>query len=140
MRTAADVPIARPWDMEPMAPYGMELVLDLHDCDPARFTRPGLEIFFGELCSLLDMDRGPLHFWDYGGNPKAKAEAPPHLKGTSAIQFIYTSNITVHTLDDLRRVYLNIFSCREFEAGQAADFAARYFDASWQGQRVFQRR
>lgn len=139
MRSAADVPTTRLQDMEPAAPYGMELVLDMHDCDPTRFNRSDLGIFFVDLCELLVMDRGPLHFWDYQGAERAKARAPAHMKGTTAVQFIYTSNITVHTLDDLRRVYLNIFSCREFDVSQAADFATRYFGAGWCSRRVFQR-
>jgi S-adenosylmethionine/arginine decarboxylase-like enzyme len=51
----------------------------------------------------------------------------PHLKGTSAIQFITTSNITIHTLDLLGAVYLNIFSCKEFEAEVVKEFSENWF-------------
>ncbi len=138
-RTAADVPVKREVGMTPRAPYGMELILDLHDCDPAMFTRKNLTQYFADLCTLLEMQRGPLHFWDYDGHAKLKEEAPAHLKGTSAVQFISTSNITIHTLDDLRRVYINIFTCREFEPALALEFTMDYFNAGWCGHTVLPR-
>ena len=138
-RTAADVPVYRETGMSPRASYGMELVMDLHDCDPTKFTRENLTQYFIDLCLLLDMKRADLHFWDYEGYPRQKEDAPPHLKGTTAVQFISTSNITVHTLDDLRRVYLNIFTCREFNPAHAIEFTVDYFSAGWCGHRVFTR-
>ncbi len=138
-RTAADVSTKRVIPMEPRSPYGMELVIDLHDCDHTLFNRDDLKKFFKELCELIDMEREELHFWDYSRNPKAKAAAPPHLKGTSAVQFIQTSSIVLHALDDLRRVYVNIFSCREFDVHVAVDFCERYFGSGWCGHRSFER-
>lgn len=138
-RTAADVPMKREVGMTPRAPYGMELVLDLHDCDPTMFTRENLTQFFIDLCILLDMQRADLHFWDYEGYPRQKEDAPFHLKGTTAVQFISTSNITIHTLDDLRRVYLNIFTCREFDPTIALEFCMEFFNAGWCGHTVLAR-
>lgn len=138
-RTAADVSTGRVHMMKPAPVYGMELVLDLHDCDHTLFNRPDLKRFFKELLNTLDMEAGPLHFWDYLDNPQYKDGAPPHMKGTTAVQFIFTSNITIHTLDDLRRVYVNIFSCREFDVQEAVEYTTRFFGAGWCGQRTFQR-
>lgn len=97
-----------------MTPYGKELILDLYDCDPSRFNRKDITIYLEELCKLISMEREDLHFWDYEDDPIGYKEAPPHLKGTSAVQFIKTSSVVIHTLDDLRRIYLNIFSCKDF--------------------------
>lgn len=138
-RTAADVPVKRETGMVPRAPYGMELVLDLHDCDPTMFTREKLTQYFIDLCILLEMQRADLHFWDYEDHPHYKKHAPAHLKGTTAVQFISTSNITIHTLDDLRRVYLNIFTCREFEPTLALEFSVDFFNAGWCGHTVLVR-
>ncbi len=33
-----------------MKPYGRELILDLHDCDPTIFTREKIELYCVELC------------------------------------------------------------------------------------------
>jgi S-adenosylmethionine/arginine decarboxylase-like enzyme len=95
-------------------PYGKEVILDIHDCK-VLFTRKSIEQFCVELCELLDMVREDLFFWDYE-DPDEYAKAPPHLKGISAVQFIRTSNITIHTLDELKRIYLNVFSCKPFNA------------------------
>lgn len=106
--------------------YGKELILDIECGDPETFCRLVIEEFFIELCNKIDMDRADLHFWDYeevGG----KEEAPDHLSGTSAIQFISTSNITIHTLDKLRSVYLNIFSCKDFDVPTVEDCALTFF-------------
>lgn len=107
--------------------YGKELILDLHACDASRFTRSDLSVFLSELCDLLGMSAEDLHFWDDLDTPEAERETEPHLVGTSAIQFIRTSNITIHTLDLLHRVYLNIFSCQEFDADAAADLCVEFF-------------
>ena len=97
------------------SPYGKELILDLHDCDPSTFTRESIERFFVELCAKIDMQRCELFWWDDDGVPKEEQQTEPHLKGTSAVQFIMTSNIVIHTLDILGNVYLNIFSCKDFD-------------------------
>lgn len=108
--------------------YGKELVLDIHDCDNSKFNRNDITLFFIELCKLIEMERCYLCFWDYVGEPEEYKTAPDHLKGTSAVQFISTSNITIHTLDVLKSVYLNVFSCKEFKVNIAAKFCSDYFD------------
>ncbi len=136
-RSALDVATRRVIPMQPQAAYGMELVMDLHECDHTLFNRQSLTTFFVELCKHIDMEREALHFWEYSARLKEKQ--PPHLKGISAVQFIQTSNITIHTLDDLHRVYVNIFSCREFDVGKAVDFTTKYFGAGWCGHHSFER-
>tara|TARA_R100001530_G_scaffold93239_1_gene64715 strand:- start:1028 stop:1399 length:372 start_codon:yes stop_codon:yes gene_type:complete len=111
-----------------MKTYGKELILDIYECNPKKFTRKELKKFFHLLCNNIDMERCDLHFWDYKGYPKEYKEAPAHLKGTSAIQFIKTSNITVHALDEMKRIYINIFSCKDFDAKCAIAFSKAYFE------------
>ena len=108
-------------------PYGYELILDLYGCDPGRFNRKDIEEFMGKLCELIDMEKEDLHFWDYEGEPEEYEKAPPHLKGTSAVQFIKTSTIVIHTLEILKRVYINVFSCKKFEPNAAVNFIRDYF-------------
>ena len=111
------------------APYGMEVIIDLAECDPLTFTRERIEAYMAGLCDVIDMQREDLHFWDYN-SPEEKAAAPAQLKGTSAVQFILTSNITLHSLDDLRTCYINIFSCKDFDPGVAAEFTRNAFGAN----------
>lgn len=97
-------------------PYGTELIVDVHECaSPHPFCREGIAAFCSMLCETLEMEKGPLHFWDYKNEPEEYAKAPSHLKGISAIQFITTSNITIHALDELNYVFFNIFSCKGFD-------------------------
>lgn len=111
------------------APYGYELVLDLHGCDTEKFTRGDIDRFFTELCCLIDMVKCDVHFFDDVGVPEEEKQTLPHTKGTSAVCFILTSSIVIHTLDILKAVYVNIFSCKEFDQDAAADFTNKWFEA-----------
>ena len=111
-----------------MKHFGKELIIDLHECNSDKFTRYHIKKFFKGLCEEIDMVACKQAWWDYTNDPKGYEEAPVHLKGTSAVQFIMTSNITIHTLDVSNRVYLNIFSCKDFNEIDAGMFCVRFFD------------
>ena len=119
--------------------YGLELVLDLHDCDRDTFTREAIERYFLDLCKLIDMEPCALHFWDDTDVPESERQTNPKTKGTSAVQFILTSSIVIHTLDLLRAVYLNIFSCKCFDSDAAAKFSAEAFGSKDWSARVLRR-
>ena len=108
-------------------PYGVELILDLHECDESTFTRDSIERFFTELCELIEMEQCDLYFWDDVGVPAEEQQTDPKTKGTSAVQFILTSTIVVHALDLMKTVYVNIFSCKEFSTDSAAQFTVQWF-------------
>lgn len=107
--------------------YGKEMLYDCHQCDVSTFNRESLTNFFFGLIKLLDMEEGDLHFWDDVGVPDEQKQIKPETIGTSAIQFILTSNITVHTLDKLGRVYVNVFSCKDFDDGDARRYIREWF-------------
>ncbi len=123
-----------------MKPYGKELILDLHYCDPVTFTRENIRDYFRKLCDLIDMERCKLSWWDDHGLPPEECQTEPHLKGTSAIQFILTSNITIHTLDLLKKAYINIFSCKDFDADAAIKFSADWFKGEIVNSHVIERK
>lgn len=110
-----------------MNSYGKELILDLEECDPKYFNRESIRNFFSDLCRKIGMEPCDLHFWDDLETPDDEKETEPHLVGTSAVQFIRTSNMTIHTLDILKTVYLNVFSCKDFDEDMAARFSAEWF-------------
>lgn len=117
--------------------YGQELILDLHQCDPRHFSRSAIEQFFIELCELIEMERCDLHFWDDVGVEEDEQQSHPKTKGTSAVQFILTSTIVIHTLDLMKAAYINIFSCKEFDTDKAAEFTAKWFNSTdWTAQVV----
>lgn len=113
-----------------MKPYGYELILDLHGCDPDTFNRDSIRDFFKKLCKQIKMTRSDLHFWDDIGVPPEEQQTSPHTKGTSAVQFILTSTIVIHTLDLLEAVYINIFSCKKFDEKLAETFTKEWFKAN----------
>lgn len=120
--------------------YGKELIIDLHNCDNSTFTRKSIRKYFKELCKNIDMKAEKLCWWDdYGLEPELQ-QTLPHTKGTSAVQFILTSNITIHTLDLLANVYINIFSCKDFDAEKALKFSADWFKGKIVNSQVIERK
>lgn len=111
-----------------MKNYGKEVIIDLHKCNPSLFTRKSIRNYFKELCSLIDMKREKLCWWDDLYTPEGEKQKEDHLVGTSAVQFILTSNITIHTLDKLCKVFINVFSCKDFDEVKAAAFSKKWFE------------
>ena len=112
-----------------MSDYGQELILDLHHCNVFTFTRNSIESYFKALCSLIDMERQDLHFWDDEGVPFNEQQTDPKTKGISAVQFILTSSIVIHALEKMEAAYINIFSCKEFDTDKAAEFTVKWFQS-----------
>lgn len=107
--------------------YGQELILDLHQCTNATMD-VNIQEFCEELAELVDMEIADFHLWA----SEPDEEKDPRIFGISAIQFILTSNITVHMLPLLQRgsVYVNLFSCKSFDAEIATQFVKQYFEAT----------
>ncbi len=111
-----------------MKPYGYELILDIHKCDLETFNRASIDDFFTDLCKEIEMEKCEVHFWDDVGVIIDEQQTEPHAKGTSAVCFILTSTIVIHTLDLLKTVYVNIFSCKEYDPDVAAEFTKNWFN------------
>ncbi|KKL62202.1 hypothetical protein LCGC14_2187570 [marine sediment metagenome] len=108
--------------------YGKELILDIHNCDVSKFNRKDIEAYLVELCDdIIDMERADIYWWDYEDEPEEYAKAPAHLKGISCVQFIMTSTIVIHSLEDLSKIFVDIFSCKDFDDAETAKFTADYF-------------
>ncbi len=111
-------------------PYGKELILDLSECDISTFTRKSIGEYFDKLCLLIDMEAQDRHFWDDEGLPEDECQTNPKTCGVSAVQFILTSTIIVHSLTKLKKVFINIFSCKDFDVDEAREFTVKWFDAA----------
>ncbi len=110
-------------------PYGYELILDLHGCSASTFNRESLDGYFEKLCKAIDMKKCERYWWDDVGVPEEEKQTSPHTKGTSAVQFILTSTIVIHTLDLMKAVYVNIFSCKPFDEKVAEQLTREWFGA-----------
>lgn len=103
--------------------YGLELVVDLKGCDLSDLSREKLQRFFVEICDLIDMERhGEPVFWEDNSGQ-------PHLQGISGFQWVQTSNIVCHPLPLLKAVYINIFSCKEFNIEEALNYCVEFWKA-----------
>ena len=118
-----------PYAFDPTKPYGYMLAMDLHQCDVSKFNRKDLKEFFEQLCNLTDMQLAEIFFWDDFDTPEEDKQTESHTIGTSAVCFILTSNITVHTLDVLERVYVDLFTCKPFDPEIAKKFIVEFFDS-----------
>jgi S-adenosylmethionine/arginine decarboxylase-like enzyme len=103
-----------------VTPWGMMAVIDLQDCDRARLADPDtIRRFVPEVIEAIDMRAyGPLHIERFGEGD---------LEGWSAMQFIETSSLTIHTDEFGDRCYVDLFSCKAFEPELAAAIAAKHF-------------
>ena len=120
--------------------YGLEAVIDLKNCNVEKFTRKSIKEYFRILCDeKIDMIRDKLVWWDDLYIPKEYKQDLPHTSGTSAVQFILTSSIVIHTLDLTGELYVNIFSCKDFDAETAIEFTKEWFEGEIRAQHVIDR-
>ena len=101
-------------------PWGMLAAIDLHGCDRSRLEDPDtLRRFVPSLIDAIGMRaHGPLALDRFGDD---------QLEGWSAMQFIETSSITVHADEVHARCFVDVFSCRPFDADVAAAIAVACF-------------
>jgi S-adenosylmethionine/arginine decarboxylase-like enzyme len=119
--------------------YGYELIIDLCGCDITTFNRKSLREYFKKLCKTIDMKRCELVFWDdkwtwlwkliFFWDKTIQCAEEPHTNGITAVQFILTSNVTIHTLTKLKTAYINIFSCKVFDGKIAEKITREWFNA-----------
>ncbi|MBI1976591.1 MAG: S-adenosylmethionine decarboxylase [Candidatus Omnitrophica bacterium] len=115
--------------------FGIELILDLHDCDPKVIrSRQKLREYAMRLCRLLKMKRYGKTLTPHFGHDN------PLTSGYSLLQFIETSSITGHFSELTNTAYLNIFSCKEFDAQRAREFTRKFFKAKSLHNRVIVRK
>lgn len=104
--------------------YGKELLLTLIDCDPKTLrSKQKIVAFARKMCKVIDMKPYGKPFVARFGLGK------DFTAGYSMVQLIETSSITGHFSELWNRVYLEIFSCKEYDEKKAANFAKYYFGA-----------
>lgn len=110
--------------MKKEEPFGLEVVLDIYDCDP-RIIRSGRAIreFAVKLVKLLKMKAYGKALTPHFGHDN------PKTSGYSLLQFIETSSITGHFSEGKNCAYINIFSCQMFNADKAIAFTKKFFKA-----------
>lgn len=102
--------------------FGMELILDLGGCAPEAISdAETIRGYARELVRLIEMNPyGEPIVEHFGHND-------PATSGYTLVQLIETSSVVGHFSEQLGRAYLNIFSCRRFDAELALRFSADWF-------------
>jgi len=107
-----------------LSTFGMEVVLDLYNCDPETIrSKEKLQEYTRELCQVVEMIPYGAPFAERFSLNEAKTA------GYSIVQLIETSSITGHFSEEWNSAYINIFSCKEFDPKEAAEFSKDFFEA-----------
>jgi S-adenosylmethionine/arginine decarboxylase-like enzyme len=53
----------------------------------------------------------------------------PDKEGYTAVQIIVTSSIVAHFIDETQHIYIDVFSCKEFEPAKVEDTIKQFFAA-----------
>ncbi|MFH1365458.1 MAG: S-adenosylmethionine decarboxylase [archaeon] len=102
--------------------WGQLLTLDLFGCDKSLLINPEkLKSFSNQIIKKINM---VAH-----GEPLVERFGDGELYGYSLIQFIETSSITMHVDNFGNRVFIDVFSCKEFDSKKAEKFSKEFFRA-----------
>lgn len=94
-------------------------------------TKEILTEYFKTICELIQMERvGEPIFWTTEGIDPEELANSPHLQGVSALQWIKTSSIVVHAITGLSQVYVNVFSCKNFDCNLAEGYTIGFFEGT----------
>ena len=100
--------------------WGKHLVLDAASCTPASIRCPAnIHRFTQVLVKKIDMVAyGPPQIVMFGSGNK---------KGYTLVQLIETSNICAHFVEETNDMYLDVFSCKDFDPHIVVGIVAEYF-------------
>ena len=101
--------------------WGIATAVDIHGCDPAIIRdADAIKRFTKELCVRLKVKAfGEAVVVDFGEDPRVSAY--------SLVQLIETSLISGHFANQMDSVYLDVFSCKFYEAQEIIDYATEFF-------------
>lgn len=104
--------------------FGIELVMNLHDCDPKIIrSKDKIKEYAQQLCKQIEMvPYGEPWAERFGLGDNITA-------GYSLVQLIETSSITGHFSELWDTAYINVFSCKEFDVEEALNFSKDFFGA-----------
>lgn len=103
--------------------WGLTTSIDLHSCDPNLLKNAeAIKEYTAKVCALIDAKPwGPCHVQYFGINPE--------VAGYSMMQLVETSLVSGHFANKTNRIFLDIFSCKYYDALKAAQFSKEFFRA-----------
>jgi S-adenosylmethionine/arginine decarboxylase-like enzyme len=118
--------------MSALRTWGKHLILDAAGCSPKRISCPiVIGNFTRDLVKRIDMKAY--------GEPQIVMFGTGNKKGYTLIQLIETSNIAGHFVEENNTMYLDVFSCKDFDAEVVKKLVHEYFHAQSFSSRVLLR-
>jgi len=104
--------------------WGYHLMLDCNQCNDGIKNKDYLKLFVKDLINTIDMIAV--------GEPWIEYTAPniPDKAGFSLYQLIVTSNISAHIVDASNQMYLDVFSCKEYDKQLVVEKVKEFFSPS----------
>jgi S-adenosylmethionine/arginine decarboxylase-like enzyme len=102
--------------------YGQHMMVTALGCNEALLSIEKLYEFLQQLADDIDMVRY--------GPPIVARFGKGHETGCSGVQLIETSQISFHSNDNHRDIYLDVFSCKSFKESTVTQLLAQYFSPS----------
>lgn len=105
-----------------MTYWGYHLILDIAGCDHEKITDyHNVYDFTKQLVKDIDMVAyGEPQIINFGSGNKA---------GFTLVQLIETSNICAHFVNENDTMYLDVFSCKEYDTSVVSALVKEYFGA-----------
>ena len=111
-------------EFESLGAWGLYTSVDIHNCDPAIIRDADMiRQYVVQLCDLIEMKR-------FGETQVVHFGEDERVAGYSMIQLIETSLISGHFANSTNSAYLDIFSCKFYDASIMVEFTKNYFKAS----------
>lgn len=111
--------------------YGKHLIVTARGCSENVIHKEKIADFITELVDRIDM----VAF----GAPVVERFGEGIEVGISAVQLIETSAIVIHTNDQARDMYLDVFSCKTFSEQDVLDFVQLRFNPTSTNYQVLMR-
>ncbi|MDC0073839.1 S-adenosylmethionine decarboxylase [Alphaproteobacteria bacterium] len=103
-------------------PWGKHFIIDMEGCNEVSISnKTHIEKFSYELVSNIKMKAYGEPIIEYFANDSIETA------GYSLVQLIETSNITAHFAENSRQVFIDIFSCKDFEESKALQVCNNFF-------------
>ena len=116
----------------PLRTWGKHLILDAAGCSPKMIgSSPVITNFAKTLVKRIDM----VAF----GEPQVVMFGSGNKKGYTLVQLIETSNITAHFVEENNSMYLDVFSCKDFDPIVVKETVEEFFEAKQMNLKVLMR-
>ena len=116
----------------PLRTWGKHLILDAAGCSPKMIRCP---IVIGQFARTLVKRIDMIPY----GEPQVVKFGSGGKEGYTLVQLIETSNITAHFVDENNSMYLDVFSCKDFDREVVEEAVKEFFDAKYFNSKVILR-